>query len=859
MDDHWGEIRKLIEARRAERLAERVRTLGDEGRREVAVRLPGLLKELRGVDRWDDGLSGYRVGLRVAGAGCLGGAAAVTSWLYRRDLAPRWGGADNDVDLVLAVLADRPAAWRADLAERLVLRLRSADDRGVELALALLRETGIEPPPHDPLVAGWVDRGPARLGEDPLLDHLLPRLFEAEGVGRTLQWDREPGRGWLGALPNLAEAGRVKREALIDGCVRRFLRGGTPTDLRFFVRLHEALAPSPAEASCHVRDYLHLLPAAPGPVAELAVKRLRSCAELPADDLAEAWDCLLFRPERTLVRAGLSWLARSVKRTPALAEVIAAPLARAFAADSAELQETAAGLAMTYADDMPEEGRAALREAIGFLPPALGRRAAAAFAGGAVAEAEAMFTPPSPPPAPERARAVEPPIRSAEELSQTITEWTDSWQSWERLLAGFVVLAGRDRPGLVAATRDRLTAEHAWTYAQETWPRAEQWLRGAATALNGDARTRHAWRRFLPGRGLAGPDLLLLHRGAEILRAVEEDTLPPVLLATPTHDTGHVAAAELVRRLEVIEAAGAKPLAADLQQALLRLPRTPDPEAAERAARLTSAAGGIVAGWTCPEAHVTMEWTCEWGHQGPHDWRDRSHAHHVRLAPAAVAAPTGLPLIDLVLSVPGHWAEPEHVHWWPSTLPSHREVAAAYLTPHLLQHYWYGPVVRAQARHLARAEGPAGPAFSAVLARALGDRNTREPVDVLLEVAARDELPAAEIGRQAGLLLVSGEVRMIDMVAALDEAARRGGHDQVWRIAAAALPALLPAPGERPRGGLTGFVTLARMAAEWCDARGEIPEVRDVAARKGNSGLLREIRRLHDRLTEGTDGTGQEG
>ncbi|WP_405085889.1 DUF6493 family protein [Microbispora sp. NBC_01389] len=856
MDDHWGEIRKLIVTRRADRLAERVRTLGDEGRKEVAARLPELLKELRGVDRWDDGLSGYRVGLRVAGAGCLGGAAAVASWLYRRDLAPRWGGADNDVDLILAVLADRPAAWRADLAERLVLRLRAADDRGVELALALLRETGIEPPPHDPLVAGWADRGPARLGEDPLLDHLLPRLFEAEGVGRTLQWDREPGRGWLGALTDLAEAGRVKREALIDGCVRRFLRGGTPADLRFFVRLHEALDPSPAEASCHVRDYLHLLPAAPGPVAELAVKRLRSCADLPADDLAEAWDGLLFRPERTLVRAGLSWLTRSVKRTPALAGVIAAPLARAFAADSAELQETAVELAVAHADGMGEEGRAAIRAAIAFLPPALGRRAAAAFAGGAVAEAEPVFTPPSLPPAPERASAVEPPIESAEELSQSIAGWTDSWQAWERLLAGFVLLAGRDRPGLVAATRDRLTDEHIWTYSQETWPRGEQWLRGAATALTGSTLTRHAWRRFLPGRGLAAPDLLLLHRAAEILRAVEEDTLPPLLLATPTHDTGHVAAAELVRRLEVIEAAGAKPLAADLQQALLRLPRTPDPEAAERAARLTSAAGGIVAGWTCPEAHVTVDWTCTRGNQCPLDWRDQSHTHEVRLVPAAVAAPTGLPLIDLVLSVPSHWSESEHVHWWPSMLPSHREVAAAYLTPHLLQRYWHGPAVRAQARPLARAEGPAGPAFATVLARALGDRNTQEPVDVLLEVAARGELPTAEIGRQTGLLLVSGEVRMIDMVAALDEVARRGGHDQVWRIAAAALPALLPAPGERPRGGLTGFVTLARMAAEWCGARGEIPEVRDTAARKGHSGLLREVRRLHSQLT---GGTGQEG
>ncbi|WP_067184362.1 hypothetical protein [Microtetraspora niveoalba] len=110
--DHWDEIRKLIVARRADRLAEKVTALDHEGRKEVAARLPELLKELRGrFDRWDDGL-------------------------------------------------------------------------------ALLRATGVVPPRHDPLVAGWVDREPSRLGADPLLDHLLPRLFEAEGVGRVLQWER---------------------------------------------------------------------------------------------------------------------------------------------------------------------------------------------------------------------------------------------------------------------------------------------------------------------------------------------------------------------------------------------------------------------------------------------------------------------------------------------------------------------------------------------------------------------------------------------------------------------------------------------------------------------------------------------
>ncbi|MFB9631926.1 DUF7824 domain-containing protein [Nonomuraea helvata] len=862
--DHWSGTRKLIEARQADRLAEELKALDDEGRKEIAARLPALLKELRGrFDQWDDGLVDYAPVLRVAGAATFGGAAAVASWLYRRDFAPRWAGPDNDVDLVLAVLSGRPAAWRADLAERLVLRMRTADDRGMDLALALLRETGIEPPPHDPLVAGWLSRPPSGLGDDPLLDHLLPRLFEAEGAGRVLQWEREPHAGWLGALLRLAREGRVRRQALIEGCLRRFVRGGSAIDLRFFVRLHEALEVSPAEAAPHARDYLCLLPSSPGPVAEVAMKCLRACDDLAADDLAEAWDALLFRPERKFVRAGLSWLDRSVRHRPALAGAVAAPLARAFAADSTELQEKAVELALAHAGGMSEEGRATVREAIELLPPHLGRRAVKVFSGGTVAEAGLVFVPPPLPAAPERVHDLAPPIESAEEIARLMGQWARSWDESERLLAGFVALVSRERKGAAAALRPSLPDRDrfSWEYRQDSWDQADHWLQGAVRSLTGTAPTQQAWRRLMPRGGLAAPHRLLLHRTAEILRAVEEGTLPPLLLATPTHSTGHVAAAELVRRLEVIEAAGTKPLAADFQQALLRLPRIWDPEAAERAGRLTSAAGRILAEWTCPAAAAELAWTCtSWDctHKGgEHDWHAHGNSHGVRLVPTATAVPTGLPLVDLMLSSPSYGSDAANLEWWPSMLPSHREVAAAHLMPYVLRRY-YGetPVGPEQARALARAEGPAGAAFAVVLARVLGDPKMPESVDVLLEVAARDELPAAEIGRQAGLLAVSGEARLIDLVAALDAAARRGAHAHVWRIAAAALPELLPPPGGRPRHGLAGFVTLAITAAEWCGARGEIPEVRDMAARKGNSGLLREVRRLHDLLVSAPGVTG---
>ena len=189
--------------------------------------------------------------------------------------------------------------------------LRPEVDQTIRLALELLRHTGAEPPAHDPLTAAWIAATPtptaAGLGEDPLLDAMLPRLFEAEGVGRALRNED----AWPAALCALAQEGRVGREVLLDGCLNRFLRGGSAADLRFFVRLHDQLDPA-EEVAARRRDYLRLLPAAPA-FADLALKHLRRLGPLQPEEMGEAVEGLLFRAEGRLVRAGLAWLDRLVR------------------------------------------------------------------------------------------------------------------------------------------------------------------------------------------------------------------------------------------------------------------------------------------------------------------------------------------------------------------------------------------------------------------------------------------------------------------------------------------------------------------------------------------------------------------
>nr|BFE77657.1 hypothetical protein GCM10020093_002580 [Planobispora longispora] len=124
---------------------------------------------------------------------------------------------------------------------------------------------------------------------------------------------------------------------------------GEAADLRFFVRLHRALEPLPVETAVHVRDYLRLIPAAPGPVAELALRHVRDVCELrelrelaglgPAD-LVEGVEAAVFRPERKLARSGLTWLDRTVRRAPDLADDLAPALTTALGHEERDIRES---------------------------------------------------------------------------------------------------------------------------------------------------------------------------------------------------------------------------------------------------------------------------------------------------------------------------------------------------------------------------------------------------------------------------------------------------------------------------------------------------------------------------------------
>ncbi|MEV0622750.1 hypothetical protein AB0I81_56195 [Nonomuraea sp. NPDC050404] len=926
--------------------------------------------------------------MRVAGAVAIGGAAAVAAWLSRRDLQHR---SDDGTWAVLErVLAARPAAWQADFAVRAARRLRpvprrrGGQDGMATLVLSMLRRTGAVPPRHDPLVVAWAARTPvaAELREDPLLDHLLPRLFEAEGVGRVLRTERAdplpvlpgvydqrperatpppalpgvddqcpeeaispptlpgvddqrsepatsppalpdlrdelvqplpalPGvherpaegervRTWLAALTTLEREGRIGRDLLLNGCLRRFMRGGEPTDLRFFLRLHELLDPAHDEVSERRRDYLRLLPAGPGAVAEPALRQVRRLADLDPADVTEALRALLSRSERKLLTAGLTWLDEVAGDPATDLGPLAPALGYAFACESADVQGRAVRVAVKHAKRFTGDGAQAVRDAIGVLPQGLAETLAAVFGAetGEVPGESDGFTPvPLPEPAPVKAFPA--PVVAARELDGPPTG--ARWEAAELWLAGVVRLYSRDRGGLVSRLTSRPIDRHQDGDSPPAgrlvsgpaerrqdgdsrlvsrpidrrqsgdsppagrWLEVSQWAQEIVRLMAG--RTGGRGDSRLPEAGeVPGPHLFLLRRWAEVCDAIEAGTLPPYLLAEPTNMTGHLDARELVERLAGYERAGAEAMPTDLRQALLRLPREIPAEVVARAGRLTSGAGRAAACWMSgarpePVAEISWWYCPPEGTPGTGDSRlygdDRESpgpgsvlyelTPHLRTTNPAAGEPPG--------GAVGHRLG-EHsglMHWWPYLLPSDRETVAAHLVPHLIERWQRARAEPYQAEALARAGGPPGEAVALVLAYFAADRSrSADPAGrarPLVELAARGELDAEQMGRQFALLVRRTELKPGPVFETLESAAVLGAHQEVWRIMAGFLAVFLPAPGERSHTRHTQGLVFALRAARWARARGAVPCVAEIARRRASNNFVREARRLHTYLT----------
>ncbi|TKK89592.1 hypothetical protein FDA94_09400 [Herbidospora galbida] len=841
MSTTTGQIVGLIRRGQIHELGRRLLTLTEAERGEIGRALPGLVKDLRAEKlaelaardydadwerAWDEGfevdemLDDLASVLLLAGIGTITGPAAAVSWITGRDVNRRQAAGLNVADAV-EVAASRPIEWQRDVAVRLARRIRRPNDRFAPLAVALLRASGAEPPDHDPLVAAWLRM--TTHPRDPLTSALLLRIFDAEGAGRELRDERltpAPTR-WLARVRR-----DVPRERALDGCVSRFLCGGEPQDLRFFVRLHDLLAPTPEETAGRLRDYLRLLPSSPGPVAELATRQIKALFPIDRADLVEAVESLTFRAEAKLAAIGLRWLDAELKRTPSAVAEFGPALVTAYGHTSFDVQSRAVDLTLKHVTDA-----SLIADGIATLPADLAARLSR-FTGERSGEEPAppMTFPPLPEvPAP---KAFPEPTLSASGAT---------WIGAERWLAAFTREAARDR----AALRRSLKRRHEWWHRPGVWADPRDWMAALSAAVITPGRAPDEPSPALPTpRQVAPLHLFLLHRFGELFDALRDDVLPPVLLATPTLDNGHLDPEVLVDRLELCAEAGRAPLPADLAQALMRLPRGAHPAAAERAAKVDSAAAKTAAEWLAggglPDPVTGVDWT----EPGDHD----------RVTPLLrLAAPTGDHLIDeVMLAGPRRHVSDEftgQLDWYASMVPSHREVASVNCLAQIRTPWSDHRLTVAAFTHHAATDGPLGDATAVILGVFLADGASDDaPIRLLLDLAARDALPTEALARQLSALVLRDRLGLRPLIAALTELAQEGAPHQVWALLRRLLPHVLPRAGRRATTPQSEAVAFATELASWIGATGEIPEVTIYAANENKSRFTRECRRLRDRL-----------
>ncbi|MFA3875796.1 DUF6493 family protein [Streptomyces sp. MMCC 100] len=408
----------------------------------------------------------------------------------------------------------------------------------------------------------------------------------------------------------------------------------------------------------------------------------------------------------------------------------------------------------------------------------------------------------------------------------------DDVVAFERALDGLVRHARLDRDTLSKALGPVLRKEPVET---SDWTQLD--LYDVAAAVRGDEprawhiRTRREnpeFRHWRTGRPATPPEAMLTARLVEALKLIGTGD-QPYLLALSTHANGAVDAATLAARIAEFESLRVRPAPVDLAQALLRVTPTDDQRVLDAAGALRSSAGRRLARWL-------GEGGAPHGDTTPEGWPtgDPTGAEPGWWDPAEPRTDHDLPLPGVAAALLGPYRTHRFRAYWLPQLPHHRDELAAHFT-HSNERYLLP--------RLMEARGPAGYATHWQILCGL-DRNQDAAVDALLVLAAQGQLDAGLFAGQWQALLRHGASTRA--TAALRAAAETGAHATVWSILEAALPALLR---DRPVRGAGAVLALAVDCASRSGARGRIPEVDEVAARKGSSQTVRNARLLRDVLS----------
>lgn len=797
---------------------------------------------------------------------------------------------DVDQAAVRQVLAERAPVWLADLPVALLRALETEQAfRLVEIvgSVAQVRVAAI---PEYVRAWGMHHRWGSDSAEhraevlaDPRLAEMVPLLFDDDENDQLFS-------SWAvvrGAVLAAVEQGLVSRSEVLDGCLRRLLRGGRAGAMQDHVAFWVSLQPVDGEIVERVSSCISLLSSQNGTVARTFLAALKAASDhglLDIELAAEAASIAVTRPEKNVVKTTLSWLDRLAAGNPGRAGELVGTIGAAFGAQAADLQERAVKLVGKHGKALGEDARERLfAEAEVCLAPDL----AATLAGllgvsqgssingdsgsgsgfGAGARAGSGY----PEVAPYAPRPLLPPIGSPAELAEVVASLVHAGpveaMVFERVLEAIVAFERADSAGLREAMRpvvERWEPGFSWGSVQTALtPRnALSVLAGAAAGLYEDARrhphrasVQRLWLRartsnrgWYHRRRTTPADFLIL-RAAEVQAALGMPELPP-LVAVPTSPSGFIAPETLAARLRECEALGSEPLDADFHQALLRLPADcGDVDVSG----LTSAAGLRFAAWVAgerialPEADIPAPRARELE-------RDSSHAETARRASRGHAVAPGT-LLDLA---PGVWREPERCwdgsDWmacWPAILPSRPDLAAMAMIGGV--DWGTAPASPESAVVLAEQDGAHDGTHRVIAARLVSDdvRLRASGVDAALVLAARGLLDPSALGAALAAEMAAAPAGLRRAVPALRDLANGGAAQAVWEATALMLPAVLPPAVPKTLSGTADLLVMATELAGALGMRTPIAEVKALAQKKGGSAVAGAARRLEAVLGAG--------
>ncbi|HET9946286.1 MAG TPA: DUF6493 family protein, partial [Actinomycetes bacterium] len=611
-----------------------LRDLDEPTRRAVRPGLKAAVAEARTNGRMWSRLGTYDA-LGLATLGCTAGAASTAQHLQS---FWRWGPT-RDLPVV-EVLVDRDPPWLPELLTRLT-DAEQTDTWGAHWHLAeQLRVVLGKPRPRTRwYVRGLVEelsRGYRRADDPvppPLLEQVLadddlaalvPLVLEQADVPaltedsvrvfdrrtrRTTVLPRAPEDTWPGVVLGLCERGRLDRGAAIDACLRVLLRNATEGPVAPHLAMLAALEATDQEVAAR-RGYGQLAGDGAGTCAKHAQVAMRKAWEAGAVEdgtVLEVSRHVLARPEKGLVTTQLGWLDKLARRSTAPDEALLV-VADAFAHERTDVQERALSVVAKHLARADATTVAELVVAADALAPALRPRAAEVLgvtadhppvdtAGGASSGA-AGGAPGAPAPAPVGPPAAgpwPPPAADLGHLAEdcaALVERPEDPVLLESVLAGIARFRNTDRPAFdeaLAPVRHRVRSRDVDTMSSMAAElgligptvtllrivllEPPAWGHGRWRAMR--ERSRHHRRYALPDPA-ASPNGVVVQRLREVASRILTGEVE-ALVATPTDARGMLDPMALVDRIEALESARSQPWPADLQQAMLRLPRDPDP------------------------------------------------------------------------------------------------------------------------------------------------------------------------------------------------------------------------------------------------------------------------------------------